>query len=309
MSKTIKKYWRRETIAFAILGVVAIVVAAAFLSSSPTSAAGTKSKVDTPTLACAGSGQDYIDIKVTAGPTTGAPAGFSIQWMTAADFALNGSVWPECTVDPITGEEVCTFCKASFSGNAVGGNYNLGAGKSITVRIGDLLMDEGVSTTCPGDLACGTEYVFRAFAHATSKLLRSDFSANQTCSTTSCLENDQCDPKVKSFGYWKKHFPDAWPTSVIDYGLTIGCTFYTADDLEAILNTTPAKGQCNIALLHQVINTRLNIINGASQAYIDATAADLAAAEALLCGGSGDCGALTKALDGERAQFECTSEP
>jgi hypothetical protein len=56
--------------------------------------------------------------------------------------------------------------------------------------------------------------------------------------------------------------------------------------------------------LHQVIIARLNIANGASQAYIDLTAESLAAAEEFLCGQEGDCD-LAATLDSRRAEFEC----
>ncbi len=48
MSKTIKKYWRRESIAFAILGVLAVAVAVAFFTTAQSSASGKKTKIDTP---------------------------------------------------------------------------------------------------------------------------------------------------------------------------------------------------------------------------------------------------------------------
>jgi hypothetical protein len=48
-----------------------------------------KPKVDTPIISCAGSTEGSIDIRVCAPSgtgATGAPAGFSIQWMTKAEF-------------------------------------------------------------------------------------------------------------------------------------------------------------------------------------------------------------------------------
>ncbi|HEY3025429.1 MAG TPA: hypothetical protein VGJ55_04670 [Pyrinomonadaceae bacterium] len=315
MSKTIKKYCRRETLAFAILGFAVIAVAAMFLISTPGSAAG-KPKMSTPIISCGGAGQDYIDINVTAGSPTGAPAGFTIQWQTTGDYEQFG--WPadsSCPPD-INGGPTCgeSLCKASFSGNADFSNYNLAAGQSVTVRIGDLLLDSGVSTDCPDvKLLCGHNYVFRAFAHANSTRQRSDFTANLTCSTLDCPI--ACDPNVKSLDFWATHSmfctlgegcqEDAWPESVLESGLTVGCTSYTAEQLEAILLTTPGEGDCTTALLHQVIVARLNIANGASQEYIDLTAENLAAAEEFLCGGEGDCVAITNDLDSERAQFEC----
>jgi hypothetical protein len=291
-------------------------------------AGGKKTKVDTPAISCAGAGNDYIDIHVCAGPG-GAPAGFSLQWMTCEDYARHELLNPDGTGTGVFVENTwydsgdSRLCKASFSGNANLSRYNLtasgvcgdGGTDEVTVRIGELLLDSGASTNCPDGLLSCTCYVFRAFAHATNALNRSDFTANLQCATVGC--GTECDPGVKSFGFWKNHYPTDWPADVIANGLTIGCQLYTAAQLESIFLKVPA-GNALIALAHQVINTRLNYLNGASQAYIDASTADLAAAETLMCTtgpvppvGSGylsgaQAGPLTYALDGERGQFECT---
>lgn len=314
MSKTIKKYLRRETPAFAILGLVVVLIATMFLSGKPGTAAP-KPTISTPVLSCAGSGQDYIDMNVTAGSPTGAPAGFTIQWQTTGDYEQFG--WPtdsSCLPD-INGVPTCgeSFCKASFSGNAAFSNYNLAAGQSVTVRIGDLQLDNGASTDCPDvKLLCSHNYVFRAFAHGDSTRQRSAFTENLTCSTQECPI--ECDANVKSLDFWRTHSmfctgegcqEDAWPQSVLENGLTFGCTTYTAEQLEAILLTTPEEGDCTTALLHQVIVAKLNIANGASQEYIDLTFESLAGADALLCGGEGDCGSIITALDSARAEREC----
>ena len=315
MSKTIKKYCGRETLAFAILGFAVIAVAGMFLSSTPGSAAG-KPTMSTPIISCGGSGQDYIDINVTAGSPTGSPAGFTIQWQTTGDYEQFG--WPidsSCPLDaegaPTCGE---SLCKASFSGNAASSAYNLAAGQSVSVRIGNLAPGNGVSTDCPGvGLLCGHNYVFRAFAHANSTAQRSAFAENLTCSTSDCPI--ACDPNVKGLDFWKTHSmfcpgegcqEDAWPAEVLEGGLTIGCTTYTAEELEAILLTTPGEGDCTTVLLQQVIVANLNIANGASEDYAALIGETLAGADALLCpGGEGDCASLANDLDSERAQFEC----
>lgn len=299
-----------------IAGTVAAVGAGVGLPKIAAAKPTVKTKIDTPAIACGTAGTDYIDIQVCAPSGTGAtglPAGFSLQWMTCDDFAANGNQW-KSSDDPL-------LCHASFSGNANLSRYNLLAGQCVTVRIGDLLLDEGASTNCTDHLLCGTCYVFRAFGHATNTLNRSDFTATLPCSTASCHDEGECDPCVRSFGFWLNHYPDAWPADVLANGLTVGCQTYTADQLESILNATPAGGNALVALAHQVINTRLNLLcPDVSQAYIDAVTADLAAAEALMCStgavppvGSGSltgaqAGDLTKALDAERAQFECSDE-
>ncbi len=316
MSKTINKYGTRATVAFAILGAAVIAVAAMFFSGSPGFAAA-KGKMSTPIISCAGSGETYIDVNVTGGSPTGAPAGFTIQWQTAGDYAQFG--WPVDSSCPLDAEGVPTcgesFCKASFSGNASGSTYNLAAGQSATVRIGALAPGNGVAIDCPGGaLLCAHNYVFRVFAHANSSKQRSDYTANLTCSTSDCPVS--CDPNVHGLDFWKTHSmfctgegcqEDAWPGSILEGGLSIGCNTYTAEQLEAILLTTPSEGDCNTALLQQAIVANLNIANGASEEYGALLVETLAGADAVLCGGEGDCASLTNTLDFVRGQFECPS--
>jgi hypothetical protein len=156
--------------------------------------------------------------------------------------------------------------------------------------------------------------VFRAFAHANSANQRSDFTENLICSTADCPI--PCDPNVKGLDFWKTHSmfctgegcqEDAWPESVLG-GLTIGCTTYTAEELEAILLTTPEEGDCTTLLLQQVIVANLNIANGANEEYAALIAETLVGADELLCGGEGDCASLVNNLDSVRAQFECPAE-
>lgn len=140
--------------------------------------AAPKPRLDAPTLACGTATENTLTLLITAG-ASGAPAGFSVQWMTCADLAANNGVWYDSS-DP-------RLCKASFSGNANGTQWNLGPNGQTSVVIGGLNdTDPGVSYTCNGPLGCATCYVFRSFAHATNQSLRSNFSANHTCTTGSC---------------------------------------------------------------------------------------------------------------------------
>jgi hypothetical protein len=135
-------------------------------SSAIVRALSGKKKADVPVLGCAGSTGTSIDIQVctlSGSGATGAPAGFSIQWMTAQQYATGRNAW----------------CEAGFSGEAAGSRYNLNPGDCVTVRIGDL--DSGASTTCTTPLVPGTVFVFRAFAHANRSLYRSDFSSILRC--------------------------------------------------------------------------------------------------------------------------------
>src|SRR5216117_2669871 len=72
-----------------VTAALAAFAIAALIMTSPVSA-GKKTKMDTPTISCAGSTQASINIQVCAPSgtgATGAPAGFSIQWLTAAQLA------------------------------------------------------------------------------------------------------------------------------------------------------------------------------------------------------------------------------
>jgi len=230
-----------------------------------------KTKMDVPVITCGTATQTSINIVCTAGPS-GAPAGFSLQWMTAAAFAANGNVWL-ASDDP-------GLCKGSFSGNANLSRYELAPGESVTVNVGELLFDNGASSNCMDALTCGTAYVFRAFAHANSSLMRSEFTGNLTCSTLDCVGGAGC---TYTQGFWKTHGPiptgnntNVWPVN----NLTLGTVNYTDLQLQSIFDT-PAGGNGLIALAHQLMAAKLNIANGADGTTI---AASIAAADALIGG-------------------------
>ena len=105
-------------------------------------------------------------------------------------------------------------------------------------------------------------------------------------------------------GFWKNHYADSWPASVVSGGLTLGTVSYTAAELESIF-TTPPAGNGLVILAHQLIAAKLNIANGANGS---AVAAAIAAADAMIGGlvvppvGGGSLapsatGALTTTLD------------
>ena len=230
-------------------------------------------KVATPGLSVADATPSSIYLTVTAG-STGAPGGFSLQWMTLNDYLSYG--WPvdsDCALGC-----AASFCKASFSGNANLSRYNLRAGESVTVNIGEMLFDNGASTSCPGELECGTMYVFRAFAHANGSLYRSDFTPDFQAATDPCEENGGC---TYTQGYWKTHGPvptgnnsNEWPVT----SMTLGNVSYTDLQMQSIFDQ-PAAGNGLIALAHQLMAAKLNIANGASSAAIGPT---IAAADALI---------------------------
>ena len=253
------------------------ILVAVLLMAVPMSAAGKKTAYDTPAISCApGSTGSSIKVTVTAGPS-GAPAGFSVQWMLQSELDANGGMWP---LDSYVDASLGSFCKASFSGKASGYNYAVGAGQSSTVTVGDVIYDTpGASSACENTpLNCGERYAFRAFAHATNTLGRSAFSNTTTCSTIACTTDDGC---TYTQGYWKSHGPiplgnnsNQWPVT----SLTLGGTTYSDLDLLSILNT-PGAGNGLITLAHQLIAAKLNVANGANDSAIAAT---IVAADALI---------------------------
>ena len=286
MSKVVRKYFRRETFAYMILALAVLSFAIIAFSTTNSSAAPPKKKIDTPILSIVDASPTSIDVQVCAPSGTGAtglPAGFSVQWMTKADYDLYG--WPANSDDP---NNPASFCKASFSGNAFNSRYNLAPGECVTVRIGDLLFDNGASTLCPGPLVCNTQYVFRAFGHATSTLNRSDFTPTVGATTLPCGGGDTGGCTLTQ-GYWKTHndvvctsdptspLCVAWPGSPFTT-LTLGNVPYDESQLLSIFNT-PSGGNGLIALAHQLIAAKLNIANGADGT--DA-AASIASADALI---------------------------
>jgi hypothetical protein len=267
-----------------------VLTALAVMAGSTTSSqAGAKpklvptTKLNQPTIECYGASPASIDLNVCAG-ASGAPAGFSVQWMTKAEYdALGG--WP-LSSEVVEGS---SFCKASFSGVPGNSTYNLGPNACAIVQIGDNLFDDvGASSPCAGQpLVCGVVYVFRVFAHnvPNTSLNKSDFSGNQYCATSPCdppCEGCGC---TLTQGFWKTHGPvgcvtgnnvDTWPVT----SMILGTVNYTDIELCSILNT-PAGGNGLLTLAHQLIAAKLNIANGADGSALGTAIAD---ADALIDG-------------------------
>jgi len=135
-----------------------------------------------------------------------------------------------------------SYCAASFSGVPSCSYYNLDPDGVVNVKIGDLFDECRVSDGC-GYLSCGTEYVFRAFAHNdpnNSSQMKSDFSSTLNCTTLSCGAEEGC---TLEQGYWKTH-TDVWLNA-----LTLGNILYKYLELQSIFNT-PASGNGLITLAH-----------------------------------------------------------
>jgi hypothetical protein len=253
----IKKFMSRGWAASLLVAALAL-VGIAF-------AAPPKAKLSTPTISCVTVDEGTIAVTVCTG-ASGAPAGFSIQWMTSAEYLANGGWYAS---------DDARLCKASFSGNAQGNNYVVPANTCMTVDVGAFLYDNGASTTCGDALQCGTAYVFRSFAHATSKLQRSEFSASTECSTESCGE---CLAALSHGG-----FQNNFRCMVV--GVDLGNRFYTRDELLAILDLTNAGNVTPHAdeltkLARQVLSVKLSNLYFGDACNAD-VAECLAAADAL----------------------------
>jgi hypothetical protein len=211
------------------------------------------------------SASSNIAITVNVGQA-GAPAGFSIQWMTLADYIALGNRWPASYEVP--NAQAPSFCRATFGVPVTPGctGYSLPPWQTVTVVIGDdsLYDNCAVSSPCSGaPLLCNTAYVFRAAAlDATSQLRVSD---TITCATLQCVGGSSC---TYSQGYWRNH-PNAWPVT----SLILGTVTYQAAELMAILEN-PAQGNGLIILAHQLIAAKLNIANGADPTAVQQTLID-----------------------------------
>lgn len=217
-------------------------------------------QLDPPSMTVEVTDRSSARIQVTAG-TSGAPAGFRVEWMTKINYDAMGG-FPASPFDPV-------IISADFYGvptlTAPEGTstYQLSPGQAATIEVGDLYDETGINTEFIAELAPGTEYVFRARSLGDGENLASDFAATVLLNTEP-LETD-C---TYTQGYWKNH-PGAWPVG----GLFLGIDYYDASQILSIFNT-PAKGNGLIFLAHQLIAAKLNVSNGASstdvQPYIDA---------------------------------------
>jgi hypothetical protein len=254
--------------------IAALATAATLALAVPVFAQG---DYDTPTLTFGQTGLAKQTITVTAG-ITGAPAGFTLWWMKKSDFLANSSAW-WLYGDPRQGEASFTGTPTLnlFPGDA--STFALGPNESITIEIGDLFDESGVSVTdwrssWGGELEYGTDYMFCAFANASPNTYQSGFTDNFEALT---IQQQDCTYTV---GYWRNH-PEIWPSAC--FPMTLGSNAYTAAEAMAILNQGTG-GNGAISLAKQLIATKLNICQGADPS---AVAACVTTADALLSG----CGA------------------
>lgn len=249
-----------------------------------TAAFAAEAELDAPAVDQADEATTIIHLNVTAGGS-GAPNGFTIEWMPRITFDQIGG-WPEDPNDPRIQSAIYL---GSPSLNTIEGttSFLLGPGQSAKVEIGDIFDETGVIATNSAEMAVGTEYVVRVRANGDGELTGggsgvvagdpthlispSTYSSTYNCRTK---QNDGLEECVHSQGYWMTH-PSAWPVN----NLRLGNVIYTKVQLLAIW-ANPAAGNGLISLAHQLMAAKLNMIVGA-QAPAAVTSA-VAAADALI---------------------------
>ncbi len=233
--------------------------------AAPSTPAQAVTPYDPPSMTLVQSGFFNVILEVRAG-ASGAPAGFTLQWMTLSDYQVRGG-WP---TDP--GDPALRFC--DFTGDPTlhlsveTASYRLPSGAGIRTEPGDLFDATGVATNHLDILESGTPYVFRAFVRGDENGLASDYSGTLRVSTFSA----EC-----TQGFWKNH-PDVWPPTATP--MLLGTVSYTAAQLMDIFQT-PAQGNGLVSLAHQLIATKLNLANGSDPLPLGSTIAD---ADALIGG-------------------------
>lgn len=240
----------------------AAVFLAALATAGPVAIA--QAAYDPPTMSVVDRGFFRVTVEVQAG-SSGAPAGFTIDWMTRADFNIYG--WPSAFQPPLY-SEICRFAGTPTLNTEGGTTFVLGPNGSVQIQLGDLFDETDVSATWADGLPTNTELVLRVRAEGDGTNTRSAWSPNLMVSTIS----GEC-----TQGFWKNHF-ELWPVGCTP--MTLGTVSYTAAELLAIFNT-PAQGNGLIALAHQLITTKLNYCNGSNTANVAAT---IAACDALIGG-------------------------
>jgi len=270
-----------------------------------------------PDITCLSFTGSQITLQICGTGTYGALAGFTVQMKTKAEFDADYAANPGApcenrgwnTATPPGWTDPPSYTAWSLSGQCQGGNsvWSLDAGECVNLII-DADFVTRYATTCgvsgPGVvLTCGTEYVFRVFAH--------NYSDNQSCPKLSLKTSPQgpsggtpCSTGLVchtadcpgpdghctfTWGYWKTHGPDAAGCSpgnqANDWDVTslsIGGESLDAAALCAILHDNPNScgkgGGANAVLIleHQLIAAMLNVADtaivcpSATQAIIDA---------------------------------------
>ena len=204
---------------------------------------------DTPGIGGVVEGRAKVAIVVGAAES-GAPAGFTVQWMKYSDYVANGSQWPE-EGDPLRAEADFYGVPTLNTWDGTLESFAIDPWQSAVVEIGDLFDETGVNTDNDNELSKGTTYVFRARANGDGITDPSPYSPTTILSTS---QNTNC---TYTQGYWKNH-ASAWPKS----SATLGNVSYDQTQLLAIFHE-PARGNGLGSLAHQLIAVELNIAQGA----------------------------------------------
>jgi len=232
--------------------------AAIFLPTIVLAASAIAVPLDPPAVSVIGSDRTSITLDVTAG-ASGAPRGFTVEWMTLADFQSAGG-WP---ADPTVAQG------SDFTGvptlNVTPGilSFRLDAGTCVRVLLGRLFDETGVTSADREELDEGTEYVIRAWASGGP-----GFEQSLSCPTTRgvTLTRGPNDCTV-TLGFWKNH-PENWSRVA---SLVLGDVTYSRFELLAIFDQS-ARGNGLISLAHQLISAKLNLLLGAQPPSLVMTA-------------------------------------
>lgn len=219
-------------------------------------------ELDIPVVNAVGAKPSTVRLEVKAGPS-GAQSGFTAQWMKKVDFDGFGGWVAEGHPALMSGDFVGVPVWTT-DGNA--GDYTLAPSQWMSVELGQLFDETGVSSSFVEELEPNTQYVVRVYSRASGAASASQPTADLVVSTSPPAQN--C---TLTQGYWKNH-EENWPV----LSLTLGSVNYTKAQLLAIL-AQPSVGNGLIILAHQLIAAKLNLANGANPSFISAT---IAAADA-----------------------------
>ena len=226
-----------------------------------------RAALDAPSVLLVNRGHGKLVIEVTAG-ASGAPNGFTVNWMTRQEFQANGSVWPDIGYPTLNWAEFTG--RPSLNTFDLYRSFKLEPYQTIRVELGDIECETGVNSNTRKEMKSDVDYVISAFAEGGSNDTRSDHSQEAEGQPTT--QGLDC---TYTQGYWKNH-ASAWPVG----SLKLGTVTYTKSQLLQILDD-PTKGNGLVSLAKQLIAARLNVYNGADGTPI---ASSLAAADALIGG-------------------------
>jgi hypothetical protein len=233
----------------------------AFVLTLGTGAASAQTTLDTPTMSVVDRGYFRITLRITAGPS-GAPAGFTIDWMTKEYYDFYGG-WPPSHFFPYV--EYCDFTGVPTL-NVDAASYVLPPNGSVSIQLGDLFDETGLFATYADGVPTDTEFAVRIHARGDVDHLKSPYSGTMFVSSI----DGEC-----TQGFWKTH-PEVWPPYCTP--MMLGNVSYTQAQLLQILNQ-PAQGNGLIFLAHQLITTRLNACNGSILTNVAST---MTASDALI---------------------------